>query len=817
MKHASRSAARTRAVLTTASAIAIAVAAPAAAPAAAAPAADPSAVAATITVPRIDDLPADFIGGVDVSSVLSLEQSGVVFRDASGRPGDLFAILAGAGVTDVRVRVWNDPFDAAGNGYGGGDVDVDRAIAIGARATDAGLGVLVDFHYSDFWADPAKQQSPKAWAGLPIEARASTLYDFTADALGRFAAAGVDVEMVQVGNETNNGVAGVTSWDDRATLFSAGSRAVRDVLPDALVALHFTNPETAGRYEGIARELADRGVDYDVFASSYYPFWHGSTENLTAVLTSIAEAYDKKVVVAETSWAYTLADGDGHGNVIAAAEDAHQYPISAQGQAWALHDVMAAVAAVGDAGLGVFYWEPAWLPVGPPSQLEANRELWERDGSGWASSFAGEYDARDAGAHFGGSAWENQALFGFDGTALDSLNTFSYVRTGAVAPLEVVGVEPVALSIEDGEALELPDTVTVSYNDRSARAEAVTWTPGAAFPAGPGTYTFTGSVAGGLSTTATVEIRERNFLRAGGFEDDDLSMWQLTGTGATLGGTENPRRGERSTHFWSDTDYAFTLEQTVTGLPAGTYRASAFVQGDGEQAGDSVSISVVRAQTDAAALAGLDRSAGAASARFELDGHLRWSSPSTPAIEIGADGTATVRIEADLSALAWGSVDDVSLTRVTAAGDTSALIAALERVEGVDRAGHTPASVAALDAAAADARLVVASLAPSQADVDAALAALDAAWDALVALAPAPTAPSDGTGTPPGGSASGGSASGDGTGSDSPAASEGGSAAHGRALPDTGGSAPVALIGLAAVLVAAGAALLGLRARRRRP
>ncbi len=132
----------------------------------AAPAAEP--VEAGITVPRVEGLASDFALGVDVSSVLSLEESGVVFRDDDGAPADLFEVLADHGVTDVRVRVWNDPFDAEGRGYGGGNVGVERAVEIGERATAAGLGVAVDFHYSDFWADPAKQQAPKAWKGYTV-------------------------------------------------------------------------------------------------------------------------------------------------------------------------------------------------------------------------------------------------------------------------------------------------------------------------------------------------------------------------------------------------------------------------------------------------------------------------------------------------------------------------------------------------------------------------------------------------------------------------------------------------------------------------
>ncbi|MEH3089126.1 MAG: glycosyl hydrolase 53 family protein [Microbacterium arborescens] len=557
-----RSLPRLAAVLTAAGVAVGGLALPTAA-AAADPAADPVPVESTITVPRVENLPADFATGADVSSVIALEQSGVVFRDAGGQPGDLFEILHDAGVTDIRVRVWNDPFDADGNGYGGGDVDVTRAVEIGRRATAAGMGVLVDFHYSDFWADPAKQQAPRAWAGMTVDEKAVATGDFTRDALERFRDAGVDVEMVQVGNETNGGIAGVTGWDDMSRIFAAGSAAVREVDPDALVALHFTNPERAGFYATVARELDARDVDYDVFASSYYPFWHGTPENLTAVLSDVATTYGKKVLVAETSWAHTLEDGDGHPNVVKTAADATQYPVSAQGQATAFRDVVQAVADVGDAGLGVFSWEPAWLPVGPPSALAANKLLWERDGSGWASSYAGAYEPEDAGRWFGGSAWDNQALFDADGMPLASLRMFSYVRTGAVAPRTVTDVERIVRTIEDGEPIDLPATVAVSYSDGSREQETVTWSPRPEDGAGIGVHTFTGTTQAGHVTTATVTVVGRNALRNGGFEDADTSMWHASGTGLTVRATDDPRSGTYSTHFYADEPYEFTLEQHV--------------------------------------------------------------------------------------------------------------------------------------------------------------------------------------------------------------------------------------------------------------
>ncbi|MFC8681623.1 glycosyl hydrolase 53 family protein [Microbacterium ureisolvens] len=710
-----------------AASVALAATALAASPAAA----ENGPVPAGIVVPKVENLPADFISGVDVSSAIALEDSGVVFRDGAGQPADLFDVLADAGITDVRVRVWNDPFDAAGNGYGGGDNDVARAVEIGERATDAGLGVLVDFHYSDFWADPAKQQSPKAWADLAVADRAAAVEDFTAGALGQLATAGVDVRMVQVGNETNNAVAGVSGWDGMAQIFSAGSAAVREVYPDALVAVHFTNPETSGRYAGYAANLASRGVDYDVFASSYYPYWHGTLENLTSVLKGVADTYGKKVMVAETSWAYTLEDGDGHGNVIDLPSEATQYPISVQGQATAVRDVIQAVVDVGSAGIGVFYWEPAWLPVGPPSELEANKALWEEHGSGWASSFAGEYDPHDAGQWFGGSAWDNQALFAHDGTPLESLNVFSYARTGAVAPREVTGVAPVELNVDEGDAIELPATVAVSYNDGSSETEQVTWSDAVKWIEGPGTYAIPGVTASGLAAAATIVVAPKNLLRSPGFEGDN-SAWAKTGAALTVGAWDDPRTGTRSAHFWAADAYAFTLSQRVDGVPAGTYVARAALQGDGEDAASSVRL-------------GITSASGEASVPFSMDGWRNWSQPATAPIEVPAGGSVTVTITATLAAGAWGTIDDVELVRAAPApADTSGLEEELTAAEGVDQAAYLPETATALQQAIERARIVLSADAASEAAVAGARTALADAVDGLLVPDAAAQAPARG-------------------------------------------------------------------------
>jgi arabinogalactan endo-1,4-beta-galactosidase len=175
------------------------------------------------------------------------------------------------------------------------------------------------------------------------------------------------------------------------------------------------------------------GVDYDVFASSYYPFWHGTLDNLAAVLNDISKTYEKKVMVAETSYAFTEADGDFYGNTISNGSDvAKPYPYTLQGQADLVRDVIHTVVNKMDNGIGVFYWEGTWISAGGRN-YEANRVLWEQNGSGWASSYAAEYDPEDAGKWYGGCAVDNQAFFDDKGHVTEALKVFALVRTGNAA------------------------------------------------------------------------------------------------------------------------------------------------------------------------------------------------------------------------------------------------------------------------------------------------------------------------------------------------------------------------------------------------
>ena len=473
--------------------------------------------------------------------------------------------------------------------------------------------------------------------------------------------------MVQIGNETNNGICGETSWENKCKLFNAGSKAVREIDEDILVAVHFTNPERSGNYANIAKQLDKYDVDYDVFASSYYMFWHGTTSNLTSVLKNIADTYHKKVMVAETSYAYTMEDGDGHGNTIAKDSDlVSGYAASVQGQANVVRDVMAAVADVGSAGIGAFYWEPAWIPVqvydaeaeNASEILKENKAIWEKYGSGWASSYAGEYDANDAGKWYGGSAWDNQAMFDFTGHPLASLNVFKYVGTGAKAALAVDSVDNTELTVNLGEKIELPQKTTVHFNDNTISERTVTWNQEqikALAEAGSGTYKVNGTVEvleQTYNVTCKVVIKAKNYVNNYSFEDSDRSMWEIEDTNSAADYQKNASdalTGDYALHFWSAKDIEFTVSQTISGLEAGEYAFSANIQGGDASTQDMYIFVTIGNKTYKQSMS--------------VSGWCEWDTPEITGITVKDGQDVTVGAYVSACAKAWGTLDDFVLSR----------------------------------------------------------------------------------------------------------------------------------------------------------
>ena len=621
---------------------------------------------AGIYVEPIPDISDDFIRGMDVSSIQVEEKSGVKYYSADGTEQDVFTTMAQAGVNYARIRVWNDPFDADGNGYGGGNNDLATAIELGKRATANGMKVCIDFHYSDFWADPKKQICPKAWEGMTLEEKADALYEFTKDSMTQLLDAGVDVGMVQVGNETNNGMAGETQIPNIARLMNAGSKAVRETATtygkEIKVALHYTDATDFAGLDSIMYKLASFQVDYDIFALSYYPYWHGTFENLQNVMANIQDKYGKETLIAETAYCYTTEDTDGSGNSVNEGDLIDAYGATVQSQSTALRDVCAVAS---DAGaLGVFYWEGAWITVGDVNA--DNSPIWEEFGSGWASSYAADYDPNDAGKYYGGCSWDNQALFDAAGKPLESLNTYKWLKYGTNAEPAIDMVNAPAVTCNIGATLELPETVDVVYNNRALNTSLpVEWYEEQVLnidTAKSGTYEIWGRILDDAAdsdqpteVSCTVNVEMLNYVANPSFEDADTSMWNVS-----YEGDKNPtdfqqkeadaHTGEYAFHFWSESDMDFSIEQEFTDLAPGTYELKAYFQG-----GD----------IDSTANMELYASAGdtVTSEAFTAEGYGNWQEPTISAITV-TDGTLTIGMHIQCKAKGWGTADDFTLNKI---------------------------------------------------------------------------------------------------------------------------------------------------------
>ena len=614
----------------------------------------------TIFVEPVDGISDDFYRGMDASAVLALENSGVKYYNFDGEEQDVFMTLAQAGVNYIRLRVWNDPYDENGNGYGGGNNDVATAIALGQRATKYGMKVCIDFHYSDFWADPKKQFVPKAWEGMDIEEKSDALYNFTLESLTQLLDAGVDVGMVQIGNEINNGMSGETDVANVRKLLTAGSKAVREAAANSgkeiLVAVHYTNIDDMKKLDTLLTGLQVKEIDYDIVGLSFYPYWHGTIEDLKNAIIHIRDTYGKKVYFAENAYCYTAEDGDGSANSVEGTDDlAEGYSASVQGQANEVRDVCAAASEAG--AEGVFYWEGTWIPVGPADADNSN--LWEKYGSGWASSYASGYDPKDAGQYYGGCSWDNQAMFDFTGHPLASLNVFKYLKYGATAPLAVDSIPAVTVACNIGTDPELPDTVSVIYNDRSEAQVPVIWNTddvAAIDTENGGNFTVSGTLEDGTEVTAAVTVDRINYVQNPSFEDSDTSMWTINYSGETdptdyQVKAADAHSGEVAFHFWSGSaDMDFSIEQSFTDLEPGTYELSAFSQGG--DLSDDASMELY-ALVDGREL----------TAPFKLTTYADWQNPAIPEIKI-TDGSLTIGVRYKCNVNSWGTLDDVTLYKI---------------------------------------------------------------------------------------------------------------------------------------------------------
>ena len=404
-----------------------------------------------VTIKKVKGMSESSIRGMDISSYLALKKAGVKYYDYEGNETPLLKVLHDNGINYIRIRIWNDPFNADGKTYGGGGNDVSTGVEIAKEAAQYDMKVLLDFHYSDFWAEPAVQLVPKAWKKdvNNTEKMCSDVYDFTKESIQKFKDAGANIGMVQVGNEITNGLLGIYSNRDKGESFNviwgdkkkstevnkylkAGIKAVREYTPQALVALHLETPNV-WKYKTIMNTWKRDNVDYDVLGSSYYPFWSiaakANTPKTLKDVQTLAASYGKMFAVFETSWVNSLNDGDGTPNSIGDSTNTGAYEVGPQGQVNELTDLYDTVLSQ-DNGLGTFYWEGAWIPVKAGwTNWEYNKQIADQYGTGWASKGALGYfpDSKmyyKGKAAWGGTSWDNQALFDINGYPLQSLKFY---------------------------------------------------------------------------------------------------------------------------------------------------------------------------------------------------------------------------------------------------------------------------------------------------------------------------------------------------------------------------------------------------------
>ena len=300
---------------------------------------------------------ADFVAGADMSHLRFFEDRGLVYKDA-GEQRDAFAILRSKGLNCARLRLFTssaaqaeaDPYNRINN--------LDYTVPLACRARQAGLRVLLDFHYSDTWADPAKQAKPTAWATLSFPELERKMYEYSRECIQAFAAAGAMPDQVQVGNEITPGLLwpegrvggsyeNATQWQQFGKLLKAAIRGIKEGAGPArpTILIHIDRGGDWPATQWFFDKLGTQGVEFDAIGLSYYPFWHGTLDALRTCLEGAASRYGKPVAVMETAFPWSNST-----NVFG-------IPATPEGQSRYLVELAKIVRGVPQGrGMGIYWW-----------------------------------------------------------------------------------------------------------------------------------------------------------------------------------------------------------------------------------------------------------------------------------------------------------------------------------------------------------------------------------------------------------------------------------------------------------------------------
>jgi arabinogalactan endo-1,4-beta-galactosidase len=347
--------------------------------------AEPSPVQAASTLSML---------GADVSSLQHAEDLGAKYYYPNGQQGDALQILKDNGVNYIRLRIWVNPK----NGYNN-----ESKVLIFAKSVKAkGLKLMVDFHYSDTWADQGHQTKPAAWANHNISQLQTDVYNYTYGVCTALKNQGTTPDSVEIGNEINTGMlwpqGEVTNnnFTNLALLLKSGYNATKACNSGTKVIIHTADADSDTNARWFYDGIKAQGVNWDITGLSYYCYWHGSMSNMSNVVSDLRTRYGKSVIIAETSYPFTTANADSEANTITSSTPCSGYPATWTGQYNNFRDVLAAARSGG--AIGVFYWEPTWIAT---------------PGNGW-----------DPTNPSSGDGWDNQALFGWGGGANPAIALF---------------------------------------------------------------------------------------------------------------------------------------------------------------------------------------------------------------------------------------------------------------------------------------------------------------------------------------------------------------------------------------------------------
>lgn len=506
-----------------------------------------------------------FIKGMDISSHLELMDKGYKYYDFEGSEVNILDFARAQGFNYGRLRIWNEPERVVESG---GYCSLEHTKKMSKEITSRGLGFLLDFHYSDWWADPGKQNKPFAWKDLSGKELEQAVYDYTKNVLIALDENDTYPDMVQIGNEIRCGMLWpdglATNWEGLSKLINAGIRAVRDTQKkrDTKVMLHL---DQGGRFyyfkEWFDNALAHGVTDFDIIGLSYYPFWHGTFYDLKNTMEELVRRYNKPLIIAEAAHAYCLSGMFGEEQ-----EKIAGFPAGGDAQKQVLELIMSIAAHVSDdKGLGVFYWEPFARPN-------------DENDEGWGSCM-GVVDK------------EGRPTRGIKAFSYDPMSADIDANAKIYAPADIA--VPKNYDIED----YLPKTVNVLKFDGRLEKENVVWELDKNILIENDKCVIKGTLskckeAVELSVRLVDNCDEENLIKNADFEkiyDDVPEYWDIARVSSDNSliaeirqetYEQSPLAKSNYIYFKGESNFGLAISQSIPKLMEGRYRFSLFYKGD---------------------------------------------------------------------------------------------------------------------------------------------------------------------------------------------------------------------------------------------